>query len=389
MSDSELALLGRLIGDGCTLPRHAIQYTSSDEDLAYSCAELASHVFGAALRPRVRRERRWFQTYLSSAGRLTHGVRNPVAAWLDELGAFGLRAPEKHVPEIVSRQSRSGVAGFLRHLWATDGCIWGGAPRRPAVRYASSRLRLAEDVQSLLLRLEISSTLRCVSMGAKGRPMHTVDVSGKVDIERFLDRVGGVGTRKIAACEAVRSQLAPSPGNPNRDTIPAAVWRLVVVPAMQRAGVTSRALQASIDTAYCGSTLYKSGLSRARASRVAAVVDSAELAAPARSDVYWDEVVSIERDGEDRVFDLTVEGLHNFVSENLIVHNSIEQDADLVMFLYRDEYYNENSEDQGLAEVILAKHRNGPIGTEKLAFLKRYAKFSDLAPNHDSRVAAA
>ena len=59
---------------------------------------------------------------------------------------------------------------------------------------------------------------------------------------------------------------------------------------------------------------------------------------------------------------------------------SIEQDADLVMFLYRDEYYNEQSEDQGLAEVILAKHRNGPIGTEKLAFLKRFAKFSDLAP---------
>ena len=68
---------------------------------------------------------------------------------------------------------------------------------------------------------------------------------------------------------------------------------------------------------------------------------------------------------------------------------SIEQDADLVMFLYRDEYYNEQSEDQGLAEVILAKHRNGPIGTEKLAFLKRYAKFSDLAPRHDAKAAAA
>jgi replicative DNA helicase len=68
---------------------------------------------------------------------------------------------------------------------------------------------------------------------------------------------------------------------------------------------------------------------------------------------------------------------------------SIEQDADLVMFLYRDEYYNENSEDQGLAEVILAKHRNGPVGTEKLAFLKRFAKFSDLAPQHDQSRAAA
>jgi replicative DNA helicase len=58
---------------------------------------------------------------------------------------------------------------------------------------------------------------------------------------------------------------------------------------------------------------------------------------------------------------------------------SIEQDADLVAFIYRDEYYNDDSPDQGLAEVILSKHRNGPTGSEKLSFLKRYAKFSDLA----------
>jgi len=58
---------------------------------------------------------------------------------------------------------------------------------------------------------------------------------------------------------------------------------------------------------------------------------------------------------------------------------SIEQDADLVIFLYRDEYYNEESDQQGLAEVIVAKHRNGATGTEKLSFLKRYAKFADLA----------
>ncbi len=58
---------------------------------------------------------------------------------------------------------------------------------------------------------------------------------------------------------------------------------------------------------------------------------------------------------------------------------SIEQDADLVMFIYRDEYYNDESDQQGLAEVHLAKHRNGPTDTVKLSFLKRYAKFADLA----------
>jgi replicative DNA helicase len=57
---------------------------------------------------------------------------------------------------------------------------------------------------------------------------------------------------------------------------------------------------------------------------------------------------------------------------------AIEQDADMVMFVYRDEYYNEDSDQIGVAEVILAKNRNGPTGSEKLSFTKRFAKFSDL-----------
>jgi len=59
---------------------------------------------------------------------------------------------------------------------------------------------------------------------------------------------------------------------------------------------------------------------------------------------------------------------------------SIEQDSDLVAFIYRDEYYaGAESDQQGLAEVIVSKHRNGPTGTIKLSWLSRYAKFADLA----------
>jgi replicative DNA helicase len=106
----------------------------------------------------------------------------------------------------------------------------------------------------------------------------------------------------------------------------------------------------------------------------------AALAAPELGDVLWDEVVALHPDGEEAVYDLTVEGLHNFVAEGVIVHNSIEQDADLVLFVYRDEYYNpEETDSAGVAELILAKHRNGGTGTEKLAFQKRYARFADLA----------
>jgi replicative DNA helicase len=60
----------------------------------------------------------------------------------------------------------------------------------------------------------------------------------------------------------------------------------------------------------------------------------------------------------------------------------IEQDADVVAFLYRDEYYDPDSEDQGIAEVIIAKHRNGPIGKARLAFIERFPRFLDRAQDH-------
>jgi replicative DNA helicase len=380
MSDSELALLGHLIGDGCTLPTHAIQYTTKDRDLAGLVANLAEDVFGDSVSPRIKAERTWYQVYLAATGRLTHGVRNPVAVWLDELGAFGLRSWEKRVPERVFEQGPWGIATFLRHLWATDGTLLpGNAPNYPAIRYDSSSERLSRDVVSLLLRLGITGRLVEVPMPEKGRPSWRIEVQGQNDMQSFLCAIGGIGERRSLRANAIDERLDGMRANTNRDGLPKEAWQTIVRPAMTAAGVTTRQLHARIGNAYCGSALYRSGLSRERATRVAEIVDSDELRRLAGSDVFWDRVVSIEPDGEDDVYDLTVEGLHNFVAEDTTVHNSLEQDSDLVAFIYRDEYYNEESDQQGLAEVILAKHRNGPTDSMKLSFLKRYAKFADLA----------
>jgi replicative DNA helicase len=125
--------------------------------------------------------------------------------------------------------------------------------------------------------------------------------------------------------------------------------------------------------------LYRQNVSRERLARVATVTESETLSALATSDVYWDEIVSIERDGEEEVFDLTVPDLHSFVANDIVVHNSIEQDADLIMLLFRPEYYEPDKEElKNKAEVIVAKNRNGPVGEVKMAFFNSHMRFESL-----------
>lgn len=382
ISDEELALLGHLIGDGCTLPSHALQYTTVEPDLAETVADLATSVFGNEVQPRIHKEKNysWYQVFLPPTRHLTHGVRNPVGVWLENMGLLGMRSHEKFVPHCVFAQPKRAVAHFLRHLWATDGCIKmrkvSGGRLYPAIFYATSSKKLAHDVQTLLLMVDINARVKCVPQVNKGRDQYHVIVTGIPDLARFVE-IGAVGENKQVDLELVAEHIADRVHNTNRDIIPNITWRSHVVPAMQTIGMTTRQMQASIDTQYCGTTLYKSNLSRERALRVADVVQSSELSALADSDVYWDRIVSIEPDGEEEVFDLTVDVYHNFVADNIIVHNSIEQDSDVVMFLYRDEVYNEATEFPNQADVIVSKHRNGPTGTISLYFEKSITKFMD------------
>jgi replicative DNA helicase len=381
MSEDELALLGHLIGDGCTLPRHAIQYTSKERKTAHLVAELSIRVFGRAVRPKVKAERRWYQTYLAARERLTHGKRNPIAAWLDELGVFGLQSHEKRVPDVVFSQPTWAISTFLRHLWATDGCVWLGGPRRTAsIYYATSSRQLAVDVQTLLLRLGVNARLGRHHDPEKGRPQFHVTVSGGNDQVLFLELVGALGRERPSHASAILEHLDGRARNPNRDLIPKQAWRSLVVPAMEKAGMTGRQMQAAIDASYCGTALYRNGIGKERALRVAGAVRCEELVDLALGDAYWDPIASIQPDGMEEVYDLTVDGLHNFVADNIVVHNSIEQDADVVAFLFREDLYRfEEDEKDGLAEVIFAKHRNGPIGSRKLVFLDRFPKFADFS----------
>jgi replicative DNA helicase len=379
MNSEELGLLGHLIGDGCTLPTHAIQYTTKDPTLADEVVRLAKAVFGDEVRPRISPERSWIQVFIPPTRHLTHGVRNPVRVWLEELGAFGLRSFEKRVPAKVFNQSLPAIAVFLRHLWATDGCVHlsHGISHYANVYYASSSEGLAQDVQSLLLRVGITARIARHSQGSKGRDQFHVGVNGRDDIVRFLELVGVLGANKIDHKRAILEYFSTRSANTNRDVIPASAWTLHVLPAMAAAGISTREMHAGLGSAYSGTGIYKQNLGRERALKLAQVVRSDELELLSVSDVYWDVIDAIDPDGEEDVYDLTVEDLHNFVAGNVITHNSIEQDSDVVMFLFRPEYYK-SDERPGIAELHVAKHRNGPTGMIELKFRRDHTRFYNL-----------
>jgi replicative DNA helicase len=374
--NEKVILLGHLIGDGSFVKRQPLRYASIDESNLRAVTTAALHFGVIAVRDEYAAAR-CTTLRLPAPFRLTHGKRNPIAAWLDELGLFGLRSHEKFVPEPVFHLPKKQISLFLRHLWATDGSVTvaeGGRGGR--VYYASTSRRLVDDVSRLLLRFGISSRIRRVQK-AGYRDGWTLDISGCDDQRRFLGEIGVHGARGDAAerlLEIVRSQS----GNPNVDTIPVQVWERVREVLAEK-GMTHRAFAAAMGTAFCGSALWKHAPSRERLGRVAEILGDADLEMQAVNDVLWDEVVSIEAGDIEEVFDATVLGGHNFVANGMAVHNSIEQDADMVMMIHREDMYEKESPRAGEADIMLVKHRNGPTANVTVAFQGHYSRFVDMA----------
>ena len=376
-SDEQVIVLAHLIGDGSVLPRQPIRYATTDPANVAVMSESAPRAFAVKLRVDEYPAARCTTLRFASVRPVTHGVRNPIAEWMDGLGLFGKRSHEKFVPDAVFNLPKRQIALFLRHLWATDGSITVTRSGRGGhIYYASTSHHLADDVSRLLLRFGIHTRISTVRK-AGYRDSYHVTISGAADQKVFLRRINAHGERGQIGIELLEI-LEGISENPNRDTVPKEVWGKVREVITQQ-GMTHREFQSKLGTHYCGSTLWKSAPSRERLSRVAAVLEDEDLELMATNDVYWDEIVSITSLGEMDVFDAEVIGTHNFIADGVAVHNSLEQDADMVVLLHREDFYERESPRAGEADFIVAKHRNGPTATLTVAFQGHYSRFVDMA----------
>ena len=376
-SDDHVIVLAHMIGDGSVLPRQPIRYATKDPANIAVMSESAPRAFAVKLRIDDYPSARCTTLRFASVTPVTHGVRNPMAKWFDDLGLFGRRSHEKFIPQEVFALPKQQIALFLRHLWATDGSITINKSRRGGhIYYATTSRRLADQVSRLLLRFGIHTRIRTVRK-AGYRDGYMVEISGSADQKVFLRRINAHGARGHVGAELL-AILDGVQANTNRDTIPKEVWSKVRDVITDR-GLTQRQFQAELGTQYCGSTLWKSAPSRERLSRVAAILESDDLEMLATNDVYWDEITSIESIGDMDVFDAEVPGTHNFIADGVAVHNSLEQDADVVLLLHREDAYERESPRAGEADFIVAKHRNGPTANVIVAFQGHYSRFVDMA----------
>ena len=376
MPEPELVMLAHLLGDGSFVKNQPIRYASIDEANLTAVTEAAVH-FGITAVRDYYPAARCTSLRLPAPYHLTHGRHNPIAAWLDSMGLFGLRSHEKFIPPHIFSLPQDQLALFFRHLWATDGSVTVAKSGAVRVYYSTTSERLARELQILLLRFGIIARLHAVG-NVYGHPQWTVDATGVKDQRQFLDEIGVYGERGLAVVEA-RRRLDMMTAAGRFDTIPSGVWERVGQ-AMCERFISLAHVQAAVGSRSTGDLNVSICPTRTRIGRIAQVLGDSELEMLATSDVYWDTISSIETIGHQPVYDATVLETHNFIANGVNLHNSIEQDSDVVILLHREDLYERESPRAGEADLIVAKHRNGPTMTVTVAFQGHYSRFVDMAP---------
>ena len=246
--------------------------------------------------------------------------KNSLTLWLEELGLWGKDAHSKTIPNIVFKLERSQIALFLNRLWATDGWAALLTSGQSQLGYATVSEKLARQIQHLLLRFGIIASLKKRSVKYKNtrRPAWQLDITDALSIKTFITEIGIFS--KEEAIGKVADAISQKRYQTNRDLIPVEIWEQIAV-AKGNETWSSLARRAGIQ----GPTnmhVGKRALKRERLWILATALDNLPLQQLATSDIYWDEIVAIELVGNKQVYDLTIPETHNFVANDICVHNT-------------------------------------------------------------------
>ncbi len=226
--------------------------------------------------------------------------KTKIRKFLEDYGIYNLLSKEKFVPERLFKLTKNKLALFINRLFSCEGSIYKPQKSSPywEISYSSSSEKLARQTKSLLLRFGILAKLRTkkIKFNKKLFLPYELAIDGE-NVLKFINEIGFFGEKERKQYIALK-EMAQLRRNPNVDTF----------------GYKSpKSLRSSVNYSP----------SRQKLLQIALADNNYRIKLIAESDIFWDEIVSIETLlGDFEVFDITVPELHNFVANNIIVHNS-------------------------------------------------------------------
>ncbi len=316
--DHEVIVLAHLLAEGNLCHTTGVYYYTTDaeqlSDYVSNLEKFSNSVASVSMHR---------TTYSVYSKRRQRSQPQGVVEFIKRLGLWGKNSYTKHIPDEVFELNHRQIALLIARMWEGDGHI---NEKGRSLYYATSSEKLARQLQHLLLRLGIISRIRHVRFAYKdGRFGYQLFVTGNENIQQFARTVGChfVSVRRREQLQDLFIGEPLSFGT--KDVVPFAVTSIIRKELRQR-GMTWQKLGAQAQIGV--SDLYRTdppgrhGFTHDKIAKIAQFFDSDELRTHADNDIYWDKVVSIEYVGEEMTYDLTVPGTHNFVANDIIVHNS-------------------------------------------------------------------
>jgi len=358
-ADHEAIALGHLLAEGNLCHPHSVYYYNQDMEQVNDFVQAAEAFSNVKCTIAMHKG-----TYSIYAARADKQYEPGIFTWAGELGLLGKNARNKEFPSAIFELNNRQIGLVISRMWDGDGHI---DSRGRSLYYATASQRLAQQLQHLLLRFGIISRLRTVEFPYKeGRVGYQVFITGYENINTFKERIGCflISAKKTQVLEELTASIPPVAVG-TKDIVPAAVKEHIRA-AKDSSGLTWKEITAITGIAprefSPTNSVGKVGFGRTTLQRLGNYFDDPTIKRYAESDIYWDRIAFIEYVGEKQTYDLEIEETHNFVANDILVHNSHAADYGViaVQTAYLKSHYP--------AEYMTALMSASAGQTEKVAF---------------------
>jgi DNA polymerase III subunit alpha len=337
--DHEVIALGHLLAEGNLCHPHSVYFYSQDLEQVDDFIRAANAFENVHCTIAMHKG-----TYSIYAARAEKHRVPGIYTWAGELGLLGKNARTKEIPAPVFELNNRQIGLMISRMWEGDGHL---DVRGRSMYYATASKRMAGQLQHLLLRFGIISRVRTVEFPYKeGRIGYQVFITGYENISIFSTKIGChfVSERRRAAL-AQLMDINPPAAIGTKDIIPVAAVKEYIRSAKEQYGITWRELSHTTGIAprefYPTNSAGKLGFGRNTLRRLGNYFDDPNIKRYAESDLYWDRVAYIEYVGEKQTYDLEIAETHNFIANDILVHNSHAADYGVisVQTAYLKAYY--------------------------------------------------